>query len=306
MSLSISRLNKSILVDKQKMEKLQKKILIIEDEATIRLNLEYLLEVEGFQILSASDGNVGIQIALQQKPDLIISDIIMPEMSGYEVLEALRNNPTTLTIPFIFLTAKAAKGDLRYGMELGADDYLTKPFTQRELLQSVKTRLEKQAREKSAILQPISSELQLAANTIKQMLNSIELDRYEQFQAEQKNLMVHSEASSVERSPIPSNSIIKCNGLLIDTQQHLVTVEGKVFKLSPRQYEVLKLLAENAGRILSHKSILLSVWGPEYEQETQYLHVFISQLRQKIEPDPSNPRYIFTTRGYGYHLAAVQ
>ncbi|MEI7554650.1 response regulator transcription factor [Candidatus Chlorohelix sp.] len=293
------------------MGKTQKKILIIEDEATIRLNLEYFLEVEGFQIVSAADGTAGIQIAQQQKPDLIISDIIMPEMSGYEVLEVLRNDPSTLTIPFIFLTAKAAKGDLRYGMELGADDYLTKPFTQKELLQAVKTRLEKQAKVKSAILQPVSDELQLASNTIKQMLNSIDIDidKYEQFQAEQNNLTDNAEASAeisnVEKNPAQPNLIIKCNGLSIDTQQHIVTVEGKAFKLSPRQFELLKLLAENAGRILSHRSILLSVWGPEYEQETQYLHVFINQLRQKIEPDPSKPRYIFTTRGYGYHMAAL-
>ncbi|NES97097.1 MAG: response regulator, partial [Desertifilum sp. SIO1I2] len=111
-----------------------KKILVIEDEPTVRANLLKLLDLEGYQSLEASDGHTGIQLAEQHQPDLILCDIMMPELDGYAVLEALRQNPVTAMIPFIFLTAKAERNDWRQGMEKGADDYLTKPFTRSELL----------------------------------------------------------------------------------------------------------------------------------------------------------------------------
>ncbi len=120
-------------------------ILVIEDDEPVRLGLVELLEMEGFQVLSAEGGRVGIQLARQHRPALIICDVMMPEVNGYTVLAELRQDPATATIPFIFLTARAEKSDLRQGMELGADDYLTKPFTRDELLRAVSTRLTKQA-----------------------------------------------------------------------------------------------------------------------------------------------------------------
>lgn len=120
-----------------------KKILVIEDEPSVRNNLLRLLNAEGFQTLSAEDGNEGIQLAQSQAPDLILCDIMMPEMTGFDVLQVLRSDAQTNTIPFIFLTAKADRSDLRQGMLLGADDYLTKPFTRLELLAAIATRLSK-------------------------------------------------------------------------------------------------------------------------------------------------------------------
>ncbi len=120
------------------------KILVIEDERSIRLNLLKLLSVEGFQTIGADNGSSGLQLAKAEQPDLIICDIMMPELDGYEVLRALQQNPVTATIPFIFLTAKADPSDWRQGMKLGADDYLTKPFTRAELLEAITTRLQKQ------------------------------------------------------------------------------------------------------------------------------------------------------------------
>jgi signal transduction histidine kinase len=122
-----------------------KKILVIEDTQSIREEALDLLQLESFEAVGAENGVVGVQIAQKQLPDLIICDIMMPELDGYGVLQTLRKNPTTTTIPFIFLTAKTDKTDVRQGMTLGADDYLTKPFTMDELLSAVKTRLEKQA-----------------------------------------------------------------------------------------------------------------------------------------------------------------
>ena len=121
------------------------KILLIEDEELVRENVLELLDAEGFETCCADNGRVGINIAQQENPDLILCDVMMPELDGYGVLEQVRQNPHTVTIPFIFLTAKAAKGDFRAGMELGADDYLTKPFTRAELLGAVGSQLRKKA-----------------------------------------------------------------------------------------------------------------------------------------------------------------
>ncbi|WP_413161059.1 response regulator [Capilliphycus salinus ALCB114379] len=120
------------------------KILVIEDEFAIRENIVELLEIEDFEVLSAENGRIGFQQASEHLPDLILCDVMMPELDGYGVLSALRSNPTTATIPFIFLTAKAEHSDIRQGMGLGADDYLTKPCSAEELLEAVKTRLKKQ------------------------------------------------------------------------------------------------------------------------------------------------------------------
>lgn len=122
-----------------------KKLLIVEDEAAIRANILDLLKAQNFHLIAAENGSIGVEMALSHLPDLIICDVMMPELDGYEVLKTLRQHPLTATIPFIFLTAKADIVDLRAGMSLGADDYLTKPFRSKELLQAIATRLEKQA-----------------------------------------------------------------------------------------------------------------------------------------------------------------
>lgn len=120
-----------------------KKILLIEDENLVRANIIEILEFENFDVVSAENGFFGALWAQEHIPDLIICDVMMPEVNGYEVLAALRENPMTATIPFIFLTAMADKADRRHGMNLGADDYLTKPFTTDELLEAIATRLAK-------------------------------------------------------------------------------------------------------------------------------------------------------------------
>lgn len=117
-----------------------KNILIIEDEPLVRANILDLLSAEEFNVLAAENGATGVQLALSHQPDLIICDVMMPELDGHGVLQALRQNPVTATIPFIFLTAKVDRAALREGMSLGADDYLTKPFRSKELLQAIDRR----------------------------------------------------------------------------------------------------------------------------------------------------------------------
>lgn len=156
-----------------------KKILVIEDEPSVRANILEILELEDYNGIGAENGLIGVLWALEHIPDLIICDVMMPELDGYGVLTTLRQDPLTATIPFIFLTAKADKTDLRQGMELGADDYLTKPFTSDELLNSIAVRFEKQAaviqqytseREAVAGIQQKMQELQLCANTKNELL----------------------------------------------------------------------------------------------------------------------------------------
>lgn len=158
------------------------KVLVIEDDLKVRDNLIDILELEGFKTISAENGLMGVLLARAEQPDLIICDVMMPELDGYGVLEQLRQDQTTATIPFIFLTAKADRPDFRQGMELGADDYLTKPFTPTELRQAIATRLEKQAvvmqqyeqeRDRARQYQQKAQEQQVIAETQEELLKKL-------------------------------------------------------------------------------------------------------------------------------------
>lgn len=161
------------------------KILVIEDETPVRENILELLEAENFKAIGAKNGAIGVKLAQQHQPDLIICDIMMPEIDGYEVLTALRSNPNTATIPLIFLTAKDDRTSLRQGMELGADDYIGKPCTPQELLRAISIRLEKQAaytqqysieRQRAKGLQQRVQELQEISDTKEDLLQKLSQD----------------------------------------------------------------------------------------------------------------------------------
>lgn len=151
------------------MENQTKTILVIEDEPQVRNNIQQIIELSDYRVLAAENGRVGLQLAKTALPDLIICDIMMPEMNGYEVVAALRENNATATIPFIFLTAKVERTDLRQGMELGADDYLTKPFTAEELLKAVESRFQRQA----AHLERVKLEREKAEELSKQIQQAL-------------------------------------------------------------------------------------------------------------------------------------
>ena len=122
---------------------MKKKILVIEDQAAMRRNIALLLQMEGYEVVSAENGRIGLDLAKQHKPDLILCDVMMPEMDGYSVVQALRADPESATVPFVFLTAKSDRADLRVGMNFGADDYLTKPVVRDDLLAAVQVRLQR-------------------------------------------------------------------------------------------------------------------------------------------------------------------
>ena len=224
-------------------------ILIIEDEDALRLTLAERLTLEGLQVLTAANGKAGVRQAQEALPDLILCDILMPEMDGYSVLLALQSDTRTAAIPFIFLTAKADPPQVRAGMELGADDYLCKPFGIDELLARIEAVFRR-----------------------------------------------------TKNTTISSNPAFTSGDFEVNFVARQVTINGHEIKLTVKEYLVVSTLALASPKIVTFLSMLQDIWGPEYTDEKQYLHVFIMRLRKKIEEDPQKPQHIISERGVGYRL----
>lgn len=231
-------------------------ILVVDDEAAILLGLKRQLTARGYQVRTASGGEVALAEIESNPPDLLILDLMMPDLDGLQVTQEIRNR-LHLDLPIIVLSARDEESQKVEALDLGADDYLTKPFGLDELLARVRVAL-----------------------------------RHKQKQ----------EQPTVTTSSQPNSRLIGDAFLSIDLDKHQVWREGQEIKLTPKQYELLKYLAQNIGRLITHRMLLRNVWGTEYGNENQYLHVFIGQLRQKIEPNPARPRYIITEPGLGYRF----
>ncbi len=225
----------------------RRRILVVDDEERmvrfIRLNLEH----DGYMVSEAFNGKQAMQKLREALPDLILLDVMMPDLDGFEVLEMVRE---ISNVPIIMLTAKGEEDDRVRGLEKGADDYVTKPFSPRELVSRVKAVLRR------------------TEGASGSMHGLIEVD---------------------ER-------------LKIDFDKREVWLEGKIVKLRPTEYKLLFHLVQNAGWVLSHDQLLTNVWGYEYRDEPHYVRLYINYLRQKLEKDASNPKYILTERGVGYRF----
>jgi DNA-binding response OmpR family regulator len=224
-----------------------RRILVVDDEERmvrfIRLNLEH----DGFQVFEAFNGKQAIDQIRSNLPDIVLLDVMMPDMDGFEVLGMIRESNT---VPVIMLTAKGEEEDRVHGLELGADDYITKPFSPRELVSRVRAVLRR-----------------------------------------------------TEMTSASTHGLIEVDDRLkIDFDRHEVWVEGELVKLRPTEYRLLYHLVQNAGWVLTHDQILTKVWGYEYRDEPHYVRLYINYLRQKIEKDPANPKYILTERGVGYRF----
>lgn len=224
----------------------RRRILIVDDEARVRQFIRLNLELEGFEVFEASNGLEALEKIKELLPDLVILDVMMPEMDGFETLELIRE---TSGVPVIMLTVRADEADKVRGLELGADDYVTKPFSPRELVSRIR-----------AVLRRVETPATAGG--------AIQIDDY----------------------------------LTIDFNRRVVIAGGKEIKLRPTEWRLLYHLVNNAGRTMTHENLLAKVWGYEYRDETHYLRLYINYLRQKIEPDPSQPRYILTERGVGYRF----
>ncbi len=222
------------------------KILVIEDQGDLVELLRLRLQREGYQVLWAKDGVEGLHLLWEQHPDLVLLDVMLPRMNGWETCRRIRE---CSDIPIIMLTALGAEQDKVRGLELGADDYLAKPFSMAELVARVRAALR----------------------------------RYNYLAT--KNEIWHID----ER-------------LAIDRARRQVIVDGQQVELSATEYRILGCFLDNAGRILTHQSLLTQVWGWEYAEEVNYLKVYICHLRKKIEKNTRQPRYILTERGLGYRF----
>jgi DNA-binding response OmpR family regulator len=220
---------------------------VVDDEPRMRKFVRMNLELEGFRVIEASNGLEALERVREDLPDLVLLDVMMPEMDGFEALKQIRE---VSNVSVIMLTVKAEEEDKVHGLEVGADDYVTKPFSPREL-----------------------------TSRIRAVLRRVEV-------------------------PSPSDrELVRVDDYLqIDFNRREVIVDGERIKLRPTEYRLLYHLVNNAGWTLTHETLLSKVWGQAYRDETHYLRLYIAYLRQKIEPDSSNPRYILTERGLGYRF----
>lgn len=238
-----------------------RKILVVDDEAILVETIAYNLEQAGYQVTTAADGASALEAAHRELPDLIVLDLMLPEMDGLEVCRQLRRESATAQTPIIMLTAKSDEIDKVVGLEVGADDYVTKPFGRRELLARVRALLRR-------------SEYPVAV--------------------EEK-----SAESSVEEVPRVSRELV-VGPLRIDLAGRRINCRGQEMELQPKQFDLLTYLVRNRGTVLTRDQLLHNVWGYDYAGDTRTVDVHVRWLREKLEEDPANPKLIQTVRGVGY------
>jgi len=225
------------------------KILVVEDDRNLLDTLKYNLRKEGYNVVTAVDGAEALDVARREKPDIIILDIMLPKMSGFEVCRILRGE---MIVPILMLTAKTEETDKIVGLEIGADDYMTKPFSLRELLARVRAMLRR--------------------------------------------------AKMVEMQPGPREALLKVGDIEVDTARHKASKGATMLQLTPKEFDLLAFLARNKGFVFNRDQLLEKVWGYDFAGDTRTVDVHISWLRQKMETDPNNPKYLVTVRGTGYKL----
>ena len=246
---------------------MSQKILVVDDEAVLVETIAYNLEQSGYQVITVADGSSALEAASNEVPDLIILDIMLPGIDGLEVCRRLRREQNTATTPIIMLTAKGDEIDKVVGLEVGADDYVTKPFGRRELLARIRALLRR------AVLPPSTP----------------------QSSGEEKN---GKEPSSETRPP--NNRTLVAGPLSIDLAGRRINCRGQEMELQPKQFELLTYLVRNRGTVLTRDQLLHNVWGYDYAGDTRTVDVHIRWLREKLEEDPANPKLIQTVRGVGY------
>jgi two-component system, OmpR family, response regulator RegX3 len=222
-------------------------VLVVEDEDSFVDALTVGLKREGFRVSVARDGTEAIQVFDEVQPDLVLLDVMLPKMSGIDVCRELR---TRSTVPIIMVTAKGSEIDTVVGLEVGADDYVSKPYRLRELVARMR-----------AVLRRRSNDTPTAE---------------------------------------PSDDVVSVGDVTVDHSRHEVTIRGSQVRLPLKEFELLALLLENAGRVLTRDTLIDRVWGSDYVGDTKTLDVHIKRLRAKVEDDPTRPSRIVTIRGLGY------
>lgn len=235
------------------------KILVVEDEPSLVETLAYSLGRQGYKVSTATDGVAALEGARRERPDLVVLDIMLPRLDGFEVCRILRKE---MSMPILMLTARSDEVDKIVGLEVGADDYLTKPFSMRELVTRVKA-----------------------------LLRRVRLVREEMQQA----------GATTPKADFPSEKMT-FDDLVVDLSRREVRLSGSPVHLKPKEFDLLVFLARNRGIVLSRDLALERVWGWEYDGGSRTVDVHVRWLREKIEADPSNPTRIVTVRGIGYRF----
>ena len=234
---------------------MSKRILIVEDEKNIVDILSFNLSKEGYDTLEAYDGQAGLQLALEQDPDLVLLDLMLPKMDGFDVCRQLRQ--AGRNTPVIMLTAREEETDKVLGLELGADDYITKPFSMRELLARVKANI-------------------------------------------RRNEMAGTAAAPAK----PAGQRMELGRLAIDPELMVVYKDGRPLELTQREYELLRFLASQPGKVFSREALMEHVWNYEgYVGDVRAVDVAVRRLREKVEDDPAAPQFVVTRRGLGYYFS---
>ncbi|MBS0936872.1 response regulator YycF [Lactiplantibacillus plantarum] len=228
-----------------------KKILVVDDEKPISDIMKFNLTKEGYEVHVAADGEEALQKVDEVHPDLILLDLMLPKMDGLEVARQVRKN---YDMPIIMVTAKDSELDKVLGLELGADDYVTKPFSNRELVARVKANLRRQG------------------------------------------------APSAQPSEVEENSDIEIGDLVIHPEAYMVSKRGENIELTHREFELLHYLAQHIGQVMTREHLLQTVWGYDYFGDVRTVDVTVRRLREKVEDNPSHPKWLVTRRGVGYYL----
>jgi two-component system, OmpR family, KDP operon response regulator KdpE len=225
------------------------RVLVVDDEPEITRALRSILTAHGFEPILAASAKEGLDLLQRRHPDLVLLDLVLPDRSGLEVTRTIRED-LHLELPIVVLSAHGEEESKVQALDLGADDFLTKPFGVRELVARMRAALRRAGGGRPA-----------------------------------------------------GEAVLEHGPIRMDLERREVTVEGRAVHLTPKEYDTLHYLLTHVGKLVTHTALLRAVWGPGYADSRPYLHVFIGQLRRKIEPDPSRPRYIVTEPGVGYRLA---
>ncbi|MBN1644021.1 MAG: response regulator transcription factor [Dehalococcoidales bacterium] len=229
---------------------MNKKVLVVDDDATFVELVDMVLTREGFEILTASNGREALRILFESKPDLVLLDVIMPQMDGWQTCKYIRE---ASDVPIIILSGQSrSEDDIVRGLDHGADEYILKPISNRELAARVKAILRR--------------------------------------------------AESPPSKETEQSGIYIDDHLVVNIKERKVLVEGERVRLTPIEFRLFAQLMHNAGKVLTHRQLLEKVWGWEYTDDIDYVRIYISHLRQKIEENPSQPRYIITDPGVGYYF----
>ena len=253
----------------------KKTILIVDDEKMILNLLSCNLIKEGYNVIEAKDGIEAINLAQEKKPNLILLDVMLPKLDGLSVCKRIKN---MMNVPILMVTAKDDELDKILGLELGADDYITKPFSIRELLARVKANLRK-----ADVMTSLPKE---------------EIDEKNEDVSQKMNEKASDRIIDLNRT-----NILKIGVLTLDLDRFEVMVNYRIVDLTLREFEVLKFLAAEPGQVITRETLLEKVWGYEYYGDIRTVDVTVRRIREKIEKDTSNPKILITKRGVGYYIA---